>query len=276
MAEAASSVVSNDGQQGSANDWHSGFDADTKTWLGGMGVDKLPERDALAKVIPMYRAAEQKLGVPADQLLRLPKDDNDADGFKAIMSRLGAPEKPEDYGIQAPEGSQGEFLKAATGWFHELGIPKRQAAGLAAKWNEYAQSQQAAQDGAWNQRFDSEIEALKGEWGADYDKNHDFAQRVMKSFGYDAEQLKAIERAVGPKAMLAGFAKFGAAIGEHRFVEGAGGQQFGGMSPEAAKQRIAALQADAAWTTKYINGDADAKAEFTRLNQLAFPETFGE
>ena len=94
----------------------------------------------------------------------------------------------------------------------------------------------------------------------------------MKSFGYSPEQLKAIERAVGPKAMLMGFQKFGAAIGEHRFVEGDTKNSFGSMTPEAARERIAALQKDEKWMADYIAGNADKKAEWTGLHQAAFQE----
>lgn len=262
----------NTGSTPPADHWSASLGDDLKPWAAGMGLDKLDAPAALAKVLPMYRGAEQKLGVPADQILRLPKDDNDTEGWTAAMRRLGAPEKPEDYGIQAPEGDSGEFLKKATTWFHELGIPKRQAAGLAAKYQEHVAASVEAREGACNQRFDDEINALKGEWGAEYDKNADLAKRVMKSFGYSTEQLQAMERALGPKAFLAGFAKFGGAIGEHRFLEGAANTTFGAMTPEAARERIAALQKDDKWMADYISGNADKKAEWTRLHQVAFPE----
>lgn len=231
--------------------WHDSFDADTKQWIGGMGLDKLPADQALAKVLPMYRGAESKLGVPADKLLRLPKDENDAEGFMQIMSKLGRPEKPEDYGLQAPEGDSGEFVKTASGWFHELGIPKRQAAGLAAKWNEHVQATQNAETERWNARHDEEMTALKGEWqGEAFDKNMDLAKRVMGAFGYTPEQLQAIERAVGPKAMLQGFQKFGAALGEHRFV-GDGNANFGGGSID---EQIAALRKDPEYGKDSVRG----------------------
>lgn len=241
------------GSQPAANagQWFDSFDADTKTWIGGMGLDKLDPSQALAKVLPMYRGAESKLGVPADKLLRMPKDDNDAEGFMQIMTKLGRPEKPEDYGIQAPEGDAGEFLKTATGWFHELGIPKRQAAGLATKWNEHVQATQNADMERWNARHDEEITALKAEWkGEDFDKNMDLARRVMGAMGYNADQLKAIERAVGPKAMLMGFQKFGSAIGEHRFV-GDGNANFGGGSID---DQIAALRRDPEYGKDSVKG----------------------
>jgi hypothetical protein len=251
--------------------WADALDPDLKGWASGMGLDKLPERDALAKVLPMYRGAEQKLGVPADQILRMPKDENDLDGYRAIMAKLGAPEKPEDYGIAAPEGQAGEFLKTATGWFHELGIPKRAASALAEKWNGHMSAMAEAEAGKWDQRFEQEITGLKGEWNADYDKNVDLAKRVMRATGFASPELQAIERALGPAAMLKGFVKFASSIGEHRFVEGGANTNFG-MTPESARQRITDLQKDADWMSKYISGDADKKAEWTRLHQVAYPE----
>jgi hypothetical protein len=272
MPEAAAAASTVDGAAAgaaaNAGTWAESLDADTKTWVGGMGLDKLPPDQALAKVLPMYRGAEQKLGVPADQLLRLPGKDAKPEDWKAVYSKLGAPEKPEDYGLQAPEGDAGEFLKTATGWFHELGVPKTMAAGLAGKWGEYVQAQQEVAVGKWNQRFDAEVAELKGAWGQDYDKHLDLSNRVLKAAGFTPEQQKALEQALGPKAFRMAFAKFGSMVGEHKFVGGEGGQGFG-MSPESAKARIAALQADKDWQAKYLAGDADKKAEWTRLHEIA-------
>lgn len=262
------SVVNNDG--GNQGSWADSLDAEMKPWVSGMGLDKLPPDQALAKVLPMYRGAEQKLGVPADQVLRLPGKDAKPEDWRAVYTKLGAPEKPEDYELTPPEGHNDEFLKVAAGWFHKHGVPKNMASALATEWNEYVSAQQVAADGQWNQRFDSEINALKGEWkGDEYDKNVDLAKRVMRSTGWTNEQLGAMEKALGPKAFLQGFAKFGSLVGEHRFV---GGQEAGnfGMTPEAAKQRITDLQKDAAWTASYASGDADKKAEWTRLHQFAY------
>ncbi len=200
-------------------EWHAGLDADTKGWIGGMGLDKLPADQALAKVLPMYRGAEQKLGIPADQILRLPGKDAKPEDMRAFYTKLGAPEKPEGYELPVPEGHDPEFAKTASTWFHELGIPKAAAAGLTAKWNEHVAAVQAKADQDWNARFDKEVDALKGEWkGDDFAKNTDLANRVGRAMGFAPDQLKAIERALGPAAFLKSFAKFGSAMGEHRFV----------------------------------------------------------
>lgn len=281
MAEASTIVTGGEGgQQGAqgaqgaqgGDPWFSSYDEDTKGFVTAKGWDKLDPNAALAEAVKGYRGAESKLGVPADQILKLPGKDAKPEDWKPVWQRLGAPETPEGYELPVPDGHDPEFAKAASAWFHELGVPKQQAAGLAQKWNEHVMAVQAQQEGQWNQRFDQELAALKGEWkGDEYDKNVDLAKRVMKTAGFNEDQMRSIERALGPKAMLQSFAKFGAMVGEHRFVGGNQAQNFG-MSTEGAKERIATLKKDSAYMAAYVGGDADKIAEMTRLHQIAFPE----
>jgi hypothetical protein len=257
-----------------ANDgWTSSYEGDVKTWLDGMGVSKLTEKDALGKIIPMYRNAEQKLGVPPDQLLRLPKDENDVDGFRGIMSKLGLPENADGYGLSVPAGQSDAFLKQATGWFHELGIPKRQAAGLAGKWNEYVSSQQAAAEAAYDTRFDTEMNAMKAELGDQYDASIELARRVRRAAGVSDEEAISIERAIGPKRTALMFAELGKAMGEHRFHGSDTGSATFGMSQEGARARIVELRKDTGFVNALTAGDADKKAEWTRLHKIAFPDS---
>lgn len=275
--EAASSVVANPAGNGTAANaatWADSFDADTKQWVAGKGWDKLDAAAVLPELVKGYRGAEKTLGVPSERLLRLPANDAKPEEWRPIWQRLGAPEKPEDYGL-APEGQQPtEFLKTASAWFHELGIPKQMAVGLAKKWNEFVGAQQEAEVGKWNQRFEEEVTALKNDWKTDYDKNLDLSNRVLRAAGFTTEQQMALERALGPKAFRQAFAKFGSMVGEHRFV-GTDGQGQGGfgMSPEGAKARLADLKKDNAWMSSYLAGDADKKAEWTRLHEVAFGTT---
>lgn len=263
-----SSVQSNASGAANGGSWADSFDADTKGWVSGMGLDKLDAGAALAKVLPMYRGAEQKLGVPADQLLRLPGKDAKPEDWRGVYTKLGLPEKPEGYEIKAPDGDSGEFMKQATTWFHEIGVPKGMAQALAGKWNEYVGAQTAAAEGRWNQRFDSEMAELTKEWGDNFNANKDLAGRVERSLGLNRDQLVSMERALGPKAYQQFLARFGTSMGEHRFQGGDGQKQFG-MSAEGAKQRIVDLGKDQAFQKKLFAGDADAKAEWTRLHQIA-------
>ena len=268
--EAQTNIDSGEGDQ--SDTWFSGYDDDTKGWITARGLDKLEPDKALPEVIKGYRGAESKLGVPSDQLLRLPGEKATPEEWKSIYQRLGAPENAEGYELPVPEGDDGVFAKEAAAWFSELGVPKNMATGIASKYNEFLAKAQEAQDAQWNQRFDTETGALKEEWkGDEYDKNVDLAKRVMRNSGWTPEQLTSIERALGPKALMQGFANYGKMLGEHRFVENGGSQSFS-TSPEGAKVRIGELKKDPAWMASYIGGDAEKKAEFKRLHEIAFPE----
>lgn len=273
MAEAAAVPAQTTVTTGAANDaWHASYDTDTKGWITGKGFDKLDAAAVLPELVKGYRGAERTLGVPADQIIRMPGKDAKPEDYRAIYTRLGLPANADGYEIQAPQGDDGAFLKTASGWFHEIGLPKGMGQALAGKWNEYRGKVLAEADAAWNTRFEKEVAELRGEWAADYDKYIDLSNRVLRAGGISVEHQRALETAMGPKAFRQVFAKFAGLIGEHRFE---GGQSTTGsfaMSPEQAKARIGELEKDAAWVKKYTAGDADAKAEFTRLNKIAYPE----
>src|SRR5688572_23977637 len=98
-APAASSVAAANNAS-----WADGLDADTKGWVTGKGFDKLDATAALPELIKGYRGAEKTLGVPADQILRLPGKDAKPEDWRGVYTKLGLPEKPEGYEIKAPEG----------------------------------------------------------------------------------------------------------------------------------------------------------------------------
>lgn len=265
MDEAATVV------QDGGGSWADTLDADTKTWVGGMGLDKLPEREALAKVLPMYRGAEQKLGVPADQVLRLPGKDAKPEDYMAIYRKLGAPEKAEDYGLQAPEGDSGEFLKAATTKFYELGVTKAQASGIAEWHNAQIEASKAASEEKWLASVAADINELKGMWlGDTYNTNVATAKQAFTAAGMPDEDIVAIEKALGIKKASQYFEILGRPYKEHKFAGTGQAQTFGGMSPEAAKGRIEALAKDVAWQDERRKGNADKQAEWTRLHEQAY------
>lgn len=281
MAEgAAGSILAEDGTQQVAHDgdfkqeqqgWSAGLDEEHRQWVGGMGLDKLPEKDALVKLATGYRAAEKKLGVPADQLLRIPGADAKPEEWRQVWSKLGAPETPDGYELKAPDGQPDTFAKTAAAWFHEHGVPKAAAAGIAAKWNAYTAEAAAAQEAQLAAKADAEVAALRAEWGAEADRNIELARRVRRAAGLSTEEAIAMERSLGVSRAAKVFAELGKAMGEHRFADGGGTASFG-MSPEGARARIADLRKDQQWMSAYLAGDADKKAEWTRLFKVAYPE----
>ena len=67
------------------------------------------------------------MGLPADQILRLPKAD-DAEGMMKVYDRLGRPAKPEEYKLPKVAHRTPEAEKAAQEWFHKAGLTTSQAA----------------------------------------------------------------------------------------------------------------------------------------------------
>lgn len=257
-----------------AQQWASSLDEDTRGWVSSKAWDKLPADKALSEALKLGRSAEQKLGVPAEQLARIPKDENDAEGLKTYLSKLGVPEKPEGYEIKGDANVSTDFPEQAAKWFYEMNVPKNIAKGLYGKLQTYAQSTMEAAEQKFNETADKEINELKSEWkGEEFDKNVELARRVRATMGLSVEETMALERAIGVKRAATVFSSLGKALGEHRFVGGADAQTKFAMSPEAARTRIIDLQRDTKWMESYLQGDADKKAEWTRLHQIGFPDT---
>lgn len=253
--------------------WADSFDPETKGWLETRGLTKMEADKALPELVKGYRAAESKLGVPADQLSRIPKDENDAEGMKAYLAKLGVPENPDGYEIKPEDGIESEFPIQAAKWFYEMNLPKNIAKGLYGRLKDYAQATLEASEAKFNAQADTEINELKAEWkGPEFDKNVELARRVRATMGLTDEETMAVERSIGVKRAAQVFSTLGKVLGEHRFVGGETAQSKFAMSPEAARTRIIDLQKDSAWMQKYLSGDADKKAEMTRLMQIGFPD----
>jgi hypothetical protein len=221
-------------------------------------------------VVESYRNLEKLTGVPADQLLRLPKED-DADGWKSVWGRLGRPETADGYQLPVPDGMPGEFAKAASAKFHELGIPAKQAQALASWWNESQSAAMQQQETARTQQSEADLAALRSEWGNNYDAEVEKGKRAARQFGFDIETLEKMEGAVGTAGLLKMMSKIGNALGEAKF-EGADApsKPAFGMGKDGAVARINELKADQAWTSRYLSGDIQAKAEMDRLMQIAY------
>lgn len=257
-----------------AASWADSFDPETKGWIESKGLTKFDAQKVLPELAKGWRGAESKLGVPAEQLARIPKDENDADGLKAYLGKLGVPETPEGYEIKQEQGIDTDFPTQAAKWFYEMNVPKNIAKGLYSKLKTYAESTANAADEQFTQQADSDIAALKGEWkGGDFDRNVELARRVRATMGLSDEETMAVERAIGVGRAAKVFSSLGKALGEHRFHGGEQAQTRFSMSPEAARTRILEVQADPAWMEKYMSGDSDKNAEFKRLHEIAFPQT---
>jgi hypothetical protein len=222
------------------------------------------------EVLNGYRNLEKLVG---SEKLPMPKGAEDKEGWARVYDSLGRPKTAEEYKLPVPEGQQpSEFTKAAAGKFHELGLSSQQAEGLAAWWNDQQTGAQTQIQQQSAQKAEADFAALKSEWGGAYDENVNYGQRAAKEFGLDATKLSAIENAMGTGEMMKFMARIGRGLTEDSFKGGdTGGSKFG-MTPEAARSRVAELRSDQAWATKYMSGDVEAQNEMKRLMALAYPE----
>jgi hypothetical protein len=203
----------------------------------------------------------------------MPKDDSDVEGWDRVYKALGRPDKPDAYQLPTPEGADPAFSKTAGEWFHEAGISQKQAQTIASKWNAFQQEAMAAQEAQFGRQADQDMTALKTEWGQAYDEKVQQGRQYVRELGLNEKELDAIERAVGTKRMLSIFSEGGAKLGEataHGF-EGGKGQFTGKMTPAQAQARLNDLKKDQDWMGKYLNGDADKKAEMEKLMMAVTP-----
>lgn len=231
---------------------------------------------APADVLTSYTNLEKLVGAPAERIIKLPEN---GEFGPEVYDRLGRPKDIKGYGADkwvAPGGDT-KFAETAATWFHENGLNPKQAAALAGKWNEYAGAQATAQKTANVARDAQQTSALKAEWGVDFDTNAKTVDTAAAAFGMTPAQIDGLKTAMGPQAAMKFLHNIGAKMGtsDASLITGDTRQTnfTGGMTPEQAKTARANLIKDKEWVKKYSKGDATAKAEMTRLNQIIAPGT---
>ncbi|MBU7436512.1 hypothetical protein [Paraburkholderia fungorum] len=254
-------------------EWYSGIaDESTRTWVAAKGW-----KDPGALAESAYNLEKLIGHEKAGRTVVIPGDDAKPEEIAAYRAKIGVPESAADYKLPVPEGTPPEFANEASKWFHEAGIPPKQAQALTARWNEFSAATQKAQDQAFVTKADQDFTKVVGDWGQEADANLEAGRRAAREFvpaatpDERAGLMQKIERAVGTETMLKMFAAIGKGLGEHRAVGGEGGG-FGAMTQAAAQQKIAELKSDKAWTASYIAGDKAKSAEFQRLFEIAYPE----
>lgn len=265
-AEVASTPVAE------SSTWYSGFDPDTSGWLENRGLTKLDEKAALPELVKGFRNAEKYIGTPAEKLLRLPDFDKaDKMELDQFYSKLGRPADAKDYNLQVPEGQSREFADFAQNMFHEAGLSPRQAEKITAKWNEHVNGILGGEEANKQQALKDQDASLRSEWGYAYDKNLSIAKNAAQSIGLTPEKVDALESALGFDGVMKLMAEIGGKIGEAGYVTGDSPTATGPMTPNQAVAKLATLRDDKEWVSKYMNGNAEARAEMDRLMKMAYP-----
>lgn len=255
---------------GTGNPWFSGFSS--KDVMGYIENKGFKDSEALATA---YMNLEKTRGVPADRLLTLPTDDK-PESWAPIYDRLGRPAKAEEYGLKPADGQSAEFVGWQQSLFHELGLTKSQAQKLSTKWSEAAAASLQHEQNSGREAAQQQETKLKQEWGAAFDENAGVVEKFMDALGMDENTGKALGKALGydgsMKFLHGVVKKFGITLGESKFHGGEGsGNDFGAMTPQAAKAKLDEYMSNPEWKKAWMGGDKEKQKEVDRLYKFQYP-----
>lgn len=228
----------------------------------------------LASLAKSYHHAQKMIGVPKDQLLRLPATDKPED-WAPVWNKLGRPEKEDGYKL---DGVEPETMKALGKTAHDLGLSQRQLEGMH-KW--LAENVTANQGVAEQQRkaaLDTTVSDLKAEWGSAYPQRLADAEGAVNALEATFPGLKEALNVtdLGNKGPLVKFfAKYAATLREQGTLPGRSAGGFDVASPVEAQQQIAALKQDRQFMQAYTDrnhiGHKAAVDKMTALYNQGFP-----
>jgi hypothetical protein len=216
-----------------AADWSASFDAETKTLVAAKGW-RGPE-DALRS----YANLERLMG---GDRIALPAADAAPEAWDAVYAKLGRPANADGYQLQRPRGFDGYSEDLAASFRHaafSAGLSDRQARALHDFYVAHAaeRADAAAEDSS---AASAALERnLRATWGPQYEANVALAKRAARAFA-PPESLDALEGALEAPALLALFARIGAAMGEDRLV--GEGERSLAMGPDQARMEIARIE----------------------------------
>jgi hypothetical protein len=232
------------GDAGAGADWVAGLDQPLAEVVRHNGW-KTP-----ADAVKNYASLVSYMGADkAGRGVILPKEGEDLLQWQG-WERLGAPAKPEDYGVATRPGAD-PVLGA---WFeqtaHRLRLPKAVAEKLVAAWEGQAQALAQQEASAALMKREKERDAVLAEWGFRRVERQELASRGAHVAGLTDEQIAAMEATVGVKPVMEMLARMGALASEAR------GAPHNALSPRV--DNIEALRADAAFMERYQKGELDA------------------
>lgn len=222
--------------------WYAALPDDLK------GEKSILRHASLEDAIRAGLGAEKRLGVPADQLVRLPtKPEESAELYR----KLGAPETPDGYQVGLPDGATDDdkaALKSFTEHMHKAGPFPPDFVKAALDWNN-AQTEKAAADlkAAQEARQAEGIALLKAELKGSYDPDMKAVGKLLNDLGGPelAAEFNANDHGDNARLMLA-FHKVIERLGESQSIDGgnSGTATIGGITPGQARAAMANLEAD--------------------------------
>lgn len=257
--------------------WLDSLDADLQAHVTNRGWQNDNADTAVVKAVKAHAAAQKHIGVPEDQIVRMPKDAADP-AYAAVYERvagLGAPPSPEGYALGDVKFKDGSPLAEADAKFvREVGaafkLPVHVVQGIAQRF--VARGDEASTAGAQQSQAAQAANdtALKSTWGAQYDTQAASVAKVV-------DGLKTLGIGVSPQgdpaahvAQMAGLLKLADQFKEAPWLGGGNPAQtdeFGALSMEQAERQMETFKLDDAWRGKFFSNDQATLDQYTRLVQ---------
>lgn len=265
--------------------WHStinateaGFSGDAAAselagYLKNRGYDAMTPDKAVALAIKSHREAEKLVGAPANEILRMPKDANDQEGWQRFNARVGVPADAKEYDFSAVKLTDGTalddgFIAALAPALKDARVPKDAAPAVAKAIVNFLEKSELAETNESVTALQNEKEALGIKWGSNVEANLMIARQTAKTLGVTPEQIAAAEKVLGYSNIMEMFRNIGTKIGEDSFVKNPSPGGSGVMSKDQAAAQLAERQNDQEWVGKLLAGDPTVTKEFHNLTQI--------
>lgn len=266
--------------------WHANIDQGIKDFWAAKKYDLSDPVKVLDVVSRSYQGAERLLGVPADELLRMPKPNADTTEVNAFWNRIGVPKEAKDYDFAAVKMADGSdldpaFLDTMRASLHANRVPKDNAPAVIRDVIKYLEANDRAEAAETTAEVQRQEQALRTNWGNRYAYNltvaKDALDRIGQAAGLNKQQIDqgwdALSKlgGVGAAAAMEMLRVIGSRMGEHDFV--AAGQSRpagdgGFVSADQARAEIASLLQDRDFQARLLAGNVEAKRKWTNLHQI--------
>jgi hypothetical protein len=264
-----------------AGPWYSTLDPEIQAHATAKGWTKAADITAgFAEAAKAHLAAEKLIGVPADQVLRLPKDASDPT-FQSAYDRIVGmvtPKTPEEYkfdGVKFRDGTDlaledADFIR---GYAVKHKLPIAAALDLAAALTERAETSEAADAAAAETTKATNAAHLRMAYGADHDFKLYSAGRAVEAAGLPPALMNLIATlpAEDYRKSVDALVALSAKMNERPMHQGTGIPMVdptASLTPTEARQRLDAFTTDPGLRAKFLAGDTDTVETWKKLTAI--------
>lgn len=257
-------------QQETQSSWIEGVqDPSIRSWAETKGL----QNGSFENVLGSYHNLEKMVGAEkAGRTITLLGDDAPPEAVNEFYTKLGRPETPDKYSVQAPDGADNTRLDMMRNMAHELGLSDKQFAGLAEADAQYIDTV-TQEVSSKNEMSAVEAEAqLRKDWGAAYDLKAAQIDIAASKLGFTDEHLSGLRSAMGPVEALKFVDGLNSKMGDHDFDNGEV-MQPGHLTPDQAGTELSELSMNKefmdAWLDRQHPGHKAAVEKKSRLARLS-------